>query len=118
MPAKKAVVKKIRPYPFGAALEAASVKKPVEVLHINVKGAIVRLGPTLVFVGEYYSLAFEFPVTRVAVSAQVRVLKTSDRVVNDENAVERTAELHFQKLDPENRRRIQGFLQAIRQEGP
>lgn len=110
------VKKKVRPYPFKAELELNALKKPVEVLHINQKGAIVRLSTALVFVGEFYQMVFEFPVIKVEVNAQVRVIKTNDKVVNADKAVERTAELHFQKLSPEQAGRIHSFLTAIRQE--
>ncbi len=109
------VKKKVQPYPIEGSLELNAVKKPVAIDQVNLKGAIVHLKGPLVFVGEYYELDFEFPVIHSAVRARVRVIKTYDRVLDKEIHVERMAEIHFQNLSPENRARIQKFLEAIGQ---
>lgn len=110
------VRKKIKPYPISATIEVNAVKSPVEVILVNLTGAIVRLGSQMVSVGEYFNLAFELPVYHHLVVAQVRVLKTYDRTLDPKiKTVERLAELHFQNLTNEHRSRINAFIAAIGQ---
>ena len=118
-PKAKAVVvkKKVRPYPFEAALEANTIKKPVDVIFLDPKGLILSLrAGHFVSVGEYYTVIFELPVMKQFVNTQVRVFKTYDKAVDlKKHGVERLAELHFEKLTDEHRIRIASFIRAIGQ---
>lgn len=111
------VKKKVAPYPIEANLEAEGVKKPVDVIYVAPKGCIVRLKGPMVFVGEYYQVAFELPVLKEFINTQVRVLKTYDKAIDPkEKKVDRIAELHFQGLSDEHRKRILSFNTAIGQD--
>ena len=115
--AKKETVKKVKPYPITATLELNSLKRDVEIIYVTTLGAVIRVVNGMVFVGEYYQLAFQIPVTRESIVTQVRVLKTYDKVLSPEaKAVERGAELHFQALTPEHKSRIVAFIKAIGQD--
>jgi hypothetical protein len=114
--AEKTVTKKVKPYPIAATLELNALKKPVEILHLTPRGVLVRVTAQLVFVGEYYTLAFKIPVSGHQISAQIRVLKTFDQATQTKPAaVERRAELYFKTLPDDQRRHIEAFLGAIGQ---
>ncbi len=113
----KIVKKKVRPYPIAGTLEKETVKSEVEIIFVNVQGAIVRLKNQILHVGMYYQIVFEIPVTHEFVNTQVRVLKTYDKTLDIKSkSVERMAELHFQDLTKEHRTRIFAFTNAIGQE--
>lgn len=110
------VVKKVKPYPIAAVLEVNAVKKPLEIQHLTLDGVRAHLTGPLVFVGEYYQLRFEIPVSHKEIVAQVRVLKTYDKAINPkEHKIERFAELYFQNLTEPQKNAIGAFLSAIGQ---
>ncbi len=109
-------VKKVAPYPFSAELEKNALKHPVEVMNLTYKGAILRLKENLIHVGEVYNLSFSIPALKIPLVAEVRVLKTLDRALSGDGAIERLAEVHFQNLSPDNRAKILSFLTAIGQD--
>jgi hypothetical protein len=107
----------IRPYPIPSQLESGGVKVPVEIVRLNLLGAIIKLHEKIVHVGEHYNLEFQLPVLHAqVVVAATRVLKTYDKALNPkEHKVERMAELHFQKLTEEQREHILTFIRTIGQ---
>lgn len=113
----KVIKKKVRPYPIEATLDPSGQKRQVEIIHLNTLGVIVRLKASMLFVGEYYQMYFEIPVTRESINVQTRVLKTYDKSVDPKaGLVERLAELHFQGLTSEHKSRIVAFMASIGQD--
>ena len=112
-----AVKKKVRPYPFEAAIELNGAKKSIDVVFLSPGGFIARLrASTMVFVGEHYKAVFELPVAHSWVNAQIRVIKTYDKSLDlKAKAVERMAEFHFEVLSDEHKKNILSFLSAIGQ---
>lgn len=113
---KKAVKKRVRPYPFDGSVEVNAVKKPLEIMHLTQNGFIARLKQGLVFVGEYYQAILELPVSHNFVNNKVRVIKTYDRAVDPKKGlVDRMAEFHFEALSDQHKKYILEFLAAIGQ---
>jgi hypothetical protein len=112
------VRKKVKPYPFDATVEQAAMKKPVEVIMVNAHGCIVRLkSGVMLSVGEHLNVIFELPVLHEFVNSPVRVMRTYDRSVDPKkNLIERLAELQFERLTEDHRRRILSFTMTIGQE--
>ena len=114
--AAKVIRKKVKPYPFGATLDPAGLKKPIEVLLVDKVGLMAKVNTQILHVGTYHQIQFELPAMRQSVQAQVRVLKTYDKAINPkEHVVERIAEFHFSKLSDEHKSYILAFMKAIGQ---
>jgi hypothetical protein len=111
-----AVIKKVKPYPFKAALDLNGVKRNVDVVYLGQTGFIANLGAQFVNVGEHYQAAFELPVLKEFVSTPVRVLKTYDKALEPTSRqVQRVAEFHFEKLSEDHRACVTKFMVTIGQ---
>lgn len=112
------VIKKVQPYPFPILLHRDGQVLNGQVLKLAQKGAIIETGQVILTVASEFSVSFEIPVHKVAMTLPVKVIKTYDRALPTGKGVEHLAEVHFLKIGTDQIRAIYNFMVAIRQVKP
>jgi hypothetical protein len=108
-------IKRVKPYPFPAAIDQGGAKVPVEVLLLTSRGFIARLTTAAIFhVGGSCRTEFELPVFKRQLASPLRVIKTYDRADKD-HKVERLVEFHFESPGGDLTETITKFMQKIGQ---
>ena len=106
---------KIAPYPFPITLQIDGKFISEKVLKLGQSGAIIEAKGLIYSVGMNFPVSFEIPVFKTQLSLSAKVVKTYDRALVKEKAVQRLAELLFLNLTSEQAKQIQKFLVKIGQ---
>src|SRR4051812_32249543 len=108
---------KVRPYPIEAVITGRAAPFSCKILKVTLRGALVDPGGMQLQVTEKLRLAFEIPHFKDKIESDVVVVKFYDKFSGDldNKKIQRWDELHFDKISPASRIRIERFLKAIRQ---
>ncbi len=113
------VVKRIKPYPFGAQFVKDAQTFTGNVIKLVLHGFMVELGTVVVKVGDIYQVTFILPGEELPCVAQVKVIKTYDKyqVVEAPTKAMRLAEFHFLQTNEDLKKKIKHFMKVIKQVG-
>lgn len=106
---------KIAPYPFPITIQKDGKFISEKVLKLGQTGAIIEAEGFIYSVGMSFPVSFEIPVFKSQLSLTAKVVKTYDRALVKEKAVQRLAELLFLNPTSEQTMQIQKFLIKIGQ---
>ena len=137
---QEVVVKKVKAFPIAGQLKTgAGTAIPIKIVKLTDRGFLAEVMPTAIQPGEKFESTFEIPVQHRMINEPVVMVKlyhhwgadgaapTSTPVPNPEKApapaatgslsgapagVAHLIEVHFQNLNPDNRKHIHSFLSA------
>ncbi|HRK07051.1 MAG TPA: PilZ domain-containing protein [Pseudobdellovibrionaceae bacterium] len=122
-------VKKVKAYPFPAALKTASASFNGNIMKLVPQGCMIEVAGTHLQPGDTVEISFETPVQHGGVAASCVVVKVYNQLTGGSLAPAeasaspggkpaspsaiRLLELHFRALSPASQSAIQRFLAAI-----
>ncbi len=122
-------VKKVKAYPFSAALKTSSASFNGNIMKLVPQGCMIEVVGTHLQPGDTVEISFETPVQHSGVAASCVVVKVYNQLTGGSLAPAETSaapggksasplaiqliELHFRSLSPASQSAIQSFLAAI-----
>lgn len=107
------IVKKVRAYPIPATVEVGANKKSISIVKLVMVGFWAEMGKTVLLAGKVYKVEFELPASHHIISADMKVMKTMDKVAP--GGVQRLAELQFVDLSELYKDHIRDFIRDTKQ---
>ena len=119
---EKVQVKRVQPYPINAVLsvqaEVGTSGIKCKIVKLVESGFLCRSENPNFIVGTNYYAGFELPVSHIRFKEQVKVIKTYDGIITDQNktnAKQYLVEFHFLSITSDVKEKIRRFCRGIGQ---
>ena len=109
------IKKKVKPYPIECVLTGKAQPIKANIVKLSERGFLVNVGREFFRTLEVLTVDFLLPVSKDAISSEVKVVKTYDQYKEPNGASSRLIEMHFTHLPDTQSKSIYNFLVAIRQ---
>ncbi len=115
MNSENIIKKKVKPYPIECVLTGKAQPVNGKIVKLTEVGFLVNVGREFFRTLEVFTVDFLLPVSKDAISSQVKVITTYDNYKEPNGASSRLIEMQFTHLPDAQSKSIYNFLVAIKQ---